>query len=443
MRSCTSFPPAAAPDRRFCRLASSEVALPKIAVVLKGWPRLSETFVAQELLGLERRGCDLGIVSLRHPTDKAVHDLHRSVRAPLRYLPEYLEDEPARVALGQRAATRLPGYARAFRTYLDDYRRDPTENRQRRFGQACVLAAELEPETELLYAHFLHTPASVARYAALMRGLPFAVSAHAKDIWTTPVWEKAEKLADARFCATCTQSGALHLQEIAPPGRVHLIHHGVDPARFPASDGRPPRDGSDPADPVRILSIARAVPKKGLFLLLEALARLPADLHWCLEHLGGGPLLPDLRAKAQALGLGARVGWRGAQPADAVRPAYRWADLFVLPVRVAEDGDKDGLPNVVVEAAASALAVVSTTAASVGELVTDGVSGRLVPPDDPAALAEAVETLLRHPDRRAALGRAARAKVVLAFDSERAIERIARLVDGALAKRNPSANTSR
>jgi glycosyltransferase involved in cell wall biosynthesis len=382
-------------------------------------------------------------VSLRHPTDLAVHDLHRAVRAPMRYLPEYLEDEPERVAEGRRSASRLPGYARAFGTWLDDHRRDPTENRVRRFGQACVLAAELEPETELLYAHFLHTPASVARYAALMHGLPFAISAHAKDIWTSPAWEKAEKLADARFCTTCTLKGAAHLQALAPPGRVHLVHHGVDPARFPPPASRPPRDGSDPANPVRILSIARAVPKKGLFLLLDALERLPAELHWRLDHLGGGPLLPELRQRAEALGLAGRITWHGAQPAEAVRPAYGTADLFVLPVRVAEDGDKDGLPNVVVEAAASALAVVSTSAASVDELVIDGQSGRLVLPDDPDALAAAMAPLLRDPATRRALGCAAHAKVVVAFDSERGIERIARLMDAALDRRNHSANTSR
>ncbi|WP_159716833.1 glycosyltransferase family 4 protein [Geminicoccus flavidas] len=412
--------------------------MPKIAVVLKGWPRLSETFIAQELLGLEQRGFELAIVSLRHPTDPAVHDLHEAVRAPVRYLPEYLEDEPARVAAAVRAATRLPGYPLALRRYLADYRRDSTENRVRRFGQACVLATEQAQDTALLYAHFLHTPASVARYAALMRDLPFAVSAHAKDIWTTPVWDKAEKLAEARFCATCTEAGARHLQALAPQGRVHLVHHGVDPCRFAPPAERLPRDGSDPGDPVRLLTIARAVPKKGLFLLLDALARLPTGLHWQLEHVGGGPLLSDLATRAHALGLAGRVNFAGPQPAARVREAYACADLFVLPVRVAEDGDRDGLPNVVVEAAACGLPVLSTHAASVAELVRDGVSGRLVPPDDPAALAAALAELLARPELRRAYGRAARSDVVVGFDSRRGIERIAGLLDATLGGGNSS-----
>ena len=388
--------------------------------------------MAQELLGLERRGFELAIVSLRHPTDPAVHDLHRAVRAPVRYLPEYLEDEPQRVASGQRLASRLPGYARAVRTYLDDYRRDATENRVRRFGQACVLAGEMGSDVALLYAHFLHTPTSVARYAAIMRGLPFAVFAHAKDIWTTPAWEKAEKLADAEFCATCTERGARHLEGLAPQGGVHLIHHGVDPVRFARPSIRSRRDGADPSQPVEILSIARAVPKKGLSILLAALAELPKELHWRFTHIGGGPLLDGLIAEAARLDLAGRIDWQGPQPADRVRAAYRAADLFVLPVRVADDGDRDGLPNVVVEAAACGLAIVSTNAASVGDLIEHGKSGLLIDPDDRAALIGAIADLARDPEHRNRLGDAAHLKVVMAFDADRGIERVAALLRAVL-----------
>jgi hypothetical protein len=130
-----------------------------VAVVVKGYPRLSETFIAQEILALERRGLELTIVSLRQPTDRAVHDLHRQIAAPALYLPEYLHQEPARVAASWRRVRRWPGYAAARRLWLRDLRRDPTRNRARRFGQALVLAAELPAEVGLLYAHYLHTPA--------------------------------------------------------------------------------------------------------------------------------------------------------------------------------------------------------------------------------------------------------------------------------------------
>ena len=166
----------------------------RVAVVLKGWPRLSETFIAQEIAGLEARGVALEIWSLRRPIDKVRHPVHERIEAKVVYLPEYLKDDPRRVLAGWLKARRLPGYAAARRKFLADLRRDPSANRLRRWGQALVLAAELPPSIERLYAHFLHTPASVTRYAATLRGLPWSVSAHAKDIWTTPDWEKREKL---------------------------------------------------------------------------------------------------------------------------------------------------------------------------------------------------------------------------------------------------------
>src|SRR5205085_2383804 len=137
-----------------------------------------------------------------------------------------------------------------------------------------VLAAELPPGIGRLHAHFLHTPASVTRYAATMLGIAWSASAHAKDIWTTPEWEKREKLADCAWLVTCTGVNEAHLSSLAPPGRVELVYHGIDAARFPASPpSRPQRDGSTEA--VEILCVARRVEKKGIDVLLEALARLP------------------------------------------------------------------------------------------------------------------------------------------------------------------------
>ena len=156
----------------------------RLAAIVKGWPRLSETFIAQELVGLEERGLDLELWSLRHPTDTRRHALAGSLKAKVNYLPEYLWREPLRVLSGWWRARRLPGYAAARAAFLADWQRDPTPNRGRRFGQACVLAAEMGPETAHLYAHFIHTPGSVARYAASMRGLGWSASAHAAPITT-------------------------------------------------------------------------------------------------------------------------------------------------------------------------------------------------------------------------------------------------------------------
>jgi glycosyltransferase involved in cell wall biosynthesis len=403
----------------------------EIGVVVKGWPRLSETFIAQELRALERRGLRLHIYSLRHPTDRKVHPLNRTVAAPVAYLPEYLWQEPLRVWRAWHTVRQRPGYARARDVWLRDLRRDATPNRIRRFGQALVLAAERDPAITHLYAHFLHTPASVTRYAALIAGLPWSVSAHAKDIWTTPGWEKREKLDEAAWAVTCTRAGAEHLDALSP-GKVALVYHRLDAARFPAlAASRPPRDGAAAGDPLVILSVGRAVAKKGYDDLLAALALLPPDLHWRFVHVGGGPLLPSLKQQASALGLADRIAWRGAQTEDAVRAAYRAADLFVLASRISGDGDRDGLPNVLLEALSQSCPVVATAVSAIPELVADGVTGALAPPGDHAALAGAIERMARDPALRARLAAAGEARVRRDFPLDRGIAHIAGLLQGS------------
>ena len=404
---------------------------PGVAFVLKGYPRLSETFVAQEIAALEERGLDIRIVSLRHPTDKARHPVHGQVQAPVLYLPEYLKDEKRRVLAGWRRARLLPGYAKARRVWLADLVRDPTPNRIRRFGQALVLAAELAPDIGHLHAHFLHTPATVARYTALMRGLPWSISAHAKDIWTTPEWEKRDKLAAAEWAVTCTAAGRDHLAALAPSAEtVRLVYHGLDLDRFPPPH-RPPSDadGSDPTRPVVLLSVGRAVAKKGYDDLLAALALLPAGLAWRFVHIGGGALATDLQRQAARLGLEGRIEWRGARPQPDVLAAYREADLFVLAAKIGRDGDRDGLPNVLMEAQSQRLACVATRLPGIAELIDDGKSGVLVPPGDPRALAAALAALIRDPTGRARLAAAGEARVRGDFGMQAGVAQLATLFD--------------
>jgi glycosyltransferase involved in cell wall biosynthesis len=410
-----------------------------LVVVVKGYPRVSETFVAHELAALERRGLTLRIVSLRRPYDGLTHPVHREIRAPVLYLPEYLVEAPWRVVRGHwRAWWRAPAaYGRGLRLWLRDLLRDPTPNRGRRFGQAGVLAAELAPGTRLLHAHFLHAPASVARYAAAMLDLPYSLSAHAKDVWTCPAWELREKLLGARFCVTCTDDNRRYLVETAPGARVTLVYHGLDRRLF----GPPPsfgsgRDGSDPADPVRLLAVGRFQPKKGFDVLLEALARLPD--HVVLTVVGYGPREGALREQAARLGVAGRIRWAGQLDQPAVRALYREADLFVLAPRIASDGDRDGLPNVVVEALSQGLPVVATAVAALGEIVEDGATGRLVPPDDPARLADAIEALVRDPAARRRLGAAALRRVAEGWDLEAGVERLVALLDPALSPQAPA-----
>jgi glycosyltransferase involved in cell wall biosynthesis len=400
----------------------------RVAFVLKGYPRLSETFIAQEIAALEQRGLDILIVSLRHPTDGRTHPVHGEIRAEVLYLPEYLYQEPFRVLRAWSKVRRWPSYAAARAVWLRDLARDATPNRVRRFGQALVLAAELPADVRHLHAHFLHTPASVTRYAAQLRGLRWTGSAHAKDIWTIPQWEKREKLASCDWLVTCTASNRDHLAALAPQGCVELVYHGLDLSRFPPppAAARTARDGSDANDPIRLLSVGRLVEKKGTDLLLEALSRLPPGLHWRLVHVGGGPLRRRLQRRALALGIADRIEWRGMLAQQELLAQYRAAELFVLASRIARSGDRDGLPNVLMEAQSQGLACVASDLPGIGELIEDGVSGALVAPESAAALTDTLAGLIADPARRAVLGAAGKARLTAKFALEPNIERLAR-----------------
>ena len=407
----------------------------KIVIVLKGYPRLSETFIAQELLGLERAGLEVKIVSLRHPTDGRGHPVHDEINAGVRYLPEYLHDEPGRVIRSLWHSLRLPGFLRALTAFLADYLRDFTRNRIRRFGQAAVLASEFPPGAEWLHAHFIHTPASVTAYASLMLGIPWSCSAHAKDIWTSPDWEIRAKLNSARWVVTCTRMGLEKLRKLATDkSKVHLSYHGLDLSRFDRFSGkRPPRDGGNRDDPVLLLSVGRAIPKKGYDLLLRALALLPNDLAWRFVHIGGGADIVALKKLAQSLGLVGRIDWQGAQAQEAVLQRYRSADLFMLACRVANDGDRDGLPNVLVEASSQGLACVSTNVSAIPELLIDGENALLVEPESPSALAEALTRAIRDPALRMRLGSAAEKRVRRDFDHHNSIAQLSEMFRSSAA----------
>jgi glycosyltransferase involved in cell wall biosynthesis len=415
------------------RLPGDVLRRPRLAVVLKGYPRLSETFIAQELRELERRGLAFDIWSLRKPTDSSAHAIHAEIAAPVTYLPEYLHQEPARVLAALLGSMARPGFWRALGAFLSDLANDASRNRVRRFGQACVLAAERPEPLGLIYAHFLHTPGSVARYAAMIRGTFWAFSAHARDIWTTPAWEKRQKIDDALFGVTCTRSGAEHLNMLGAERRVGLAYHGLDLARWPApAEARPLRRG-DKSDPVTILSVGRMVEKKGLDHLLLALADLPEALHWKLTHIGGGPLEAPLKAMADRLGVAQRCQWLGQQERGQVQAAMRKADLFALPSKIASDGDRDGLPNVLLEAASQMLPIVASRMPGTAEFIRHKKEGLLVRPGRVRALTQAIDRLARDPELRVALAASARLRLEEKFIMGRCVKDVERALREALS----------
>ncbi len=392
-----------------------------LAIVVKCWPRLSETFVAQELAALEASGHKFQIWSLRHPANEKKHPLHEQVSAQVYYLPEYLHEEVMRVLRCWLSCRRLRGYKAAWQVFFKDLRRDFTRNRIRRFGQACVMASELPDNIRGVYAHFLHTPASVARYAAIMRGMPWSFSAHAKDIWTSPDWELREKLDSnthgASFGVTCTAIGAKHLRSLSSSQEnIELVYHGLDLSRFPA-----PPQRTHHASRIKILSVGRLVEKKGYDRLIAALAKLPDTLDWEFIHIGGGELKSSLLQQATAANVDDRINWLGEREQPEVIQAMRDADIFILPSRIADNGDRDGLPNVLMEAASQKLPIIATAVSAIPEFLTDDVHA-LLAEDNAEALAGSLVTLASSPDKRAALSEAAYDRLVSDFGMQAGID---------------------
>lgn len=421
---------------------------PVLCVVLKGYPRLSETFIAQEIRELELSGFTVQIVSLRHPYDPATHPIHDEIEASVLYLPEYLHQEPVRVIKALLSCLTRRQFWRTAIRFVNDLRRDFTRNRLRRFGQGCVMATEASAGAKLFYSHFMHTPASVTQYASVLRSMPWSISAHAKDIWTIPDWEKREKLDSVEWLVTCTRSNFEHLSELlnsgdhsasanhqgtARPGHVNLVYHGIDLSRFPSP---PPRnqtaDGSSEELAVTLLSVGRTVTKKGYAYLLHALVNLPEHLHWRFVHIGGGELTEELNDLAVSLGIDQSINWLGGQPQSVVLEALQSADLFVLPSVIGDDGDRDGLPNVLMEAQSQKLACLSTNISGIPELIDHQLTGWLVDERDVDQLRAALIRLITDPTLRETLAARGYEKLHTQFSHTRCLDRLLELLNDSV-----------
>ena len=413
----------------------------RIGFVLKGYPRLSESFILREILMLEQLGLELHIFALRDPGEPTVHERVAQVRARVTYLPDRLLG-----AVGTVAGANAARLARAPQRYLTGLAealarsaRERDAAPLKRFLQAAVLVERGLPGTSVthLHAHFCNDPTTVAYFASRLSGIPYSFSAHAKDIYTQHPDQLAAKVAAARFVTTCTAANAAHLEIHANGGTPVLkCYHGVETDRYrPASRER----NSVP----HLLSVGRLVPKKGFPVLLDALARLSdRGLAFRCTIGGTGPLESTLREQVHRLRLDDRVEFRGAISEGALAVLYREVDLFALACEVESDGDRDGIPNVVVEAMASGLPVVSTDVSGLPECVDHGVTGLLVPERRPDVLADAIGLVLSDPEWARALGRAGRLKVEREFAAHRNVRPIAAALYEALADSTAAAEVS-
>jgi len=409
--------PHAASDPRLSSPSRGE----RLGYVLKAFPRISETFILNEILELEAQGFDLSIYTMTYPRDATRHRLTERVRSSITRLPEaWRLATPAGLGPQMWALWRFPGrYLSTLGRVL--MRRDP-ELLQHFLQAACLVRLAARDRIGHLHAGFVHAPGSVAWLAHEISGITFSLATHAKDLYHSPPSLLRPKLAAARRVFTCTRYNIKYLRTLrsGPADWISQVYHGTDLTRF-----RFDRCGL--ADPPLVLAVARLVEKKGLEYLVRACALLRdrGRVFRC-RIVGTGPLRDRLAALVRDLQLDAVVSLEGALDQEDVLRWYRQATVFALPCLITDDGDRDGIPNVLVEAAACGVPIVSTPVSGVPELVTDRETGLLVPPRDPAALAGALETLFDSPALRESLRLKARARVEAELDLRRNAREIGR-----------------
>lgn len=385
----------------------------KIAYILKMYPRFSETFIVNEILELERRGLDIRIYSLRKPDDGRFHAALARVKANVVYVPQYPEMEPQRIETAHQIVrdTYPDQYAAVYEYSLAKGHTYAIK----RFLQAGYVAGHLlQHPVDAMHAHFASSATRVANLVQRLIGLPYSFTAHAKDIFHEEVNHESlkNKIREARFVVTVSDFNQMYLQDIMEnePADIRRLYNGIDLTRF-----RPNPEISK--RPELIVSVGRLVEKKGFDVLIRACRHLENwEIPFQCEIIGKGNLNKPLQGLIAQLDLQDSVQLVGPRSQDEVLEAYQEASLFALPCVIGEDGNRDGLPTVLLEAMATALPVVSTSLTGVPEIIDHEQNGLLIPPNDDEALARALAELLTNQQQRLAFGNAARAKVEDEFD---------------------------
>jgi glycosyltransferase involved in cell wall biosynthesis len=262
-----------------------------------------------------------------------------------------------------------------------------------------------------------------------LAGIPFSFTAHARDLVQVPKPILRHRIREATAVVTCCSANLDYLNRVAsnhPHPPFHLVPHGVDLEVF-----QPSSNGTRLLDPPLILSAGRLVEKKGFLDLIQALYMISlGGQRFHCEIYGDGPLKEQLANLIQAYRLEDCVRLLGAYQQEQLAPALQRASLFVLTPRVSEDGDRDGIPNVIGEALACGVPVVSTCVAGIPELVEDHKNGLLYPPGEIEAIGEGVGILLNDEKTRQQMSISARQMVAERFDQRRGAEQLVQLFCG-------------
>ncbi|MEO8509640.1 MAG: glycosyltransferase [Chloroflexota bacterium] len=394
----------------------------RLTYLMGRYPVLTETFIDREILRLIDRGVDLRIISIRQP-DHNLSPRQHDLRKRVSYL--------LPVSFGSLVAAHATAMVTRPRTYFGTLgwlltRRHPRRTRLRtllHFGTGVYAAWKLRDRKGVhVHAHFADRAATVALVASRLIDARYSVTAHAREIYVAPVL-LPERISQAAFTATCTEYNRRHLATLVDAStaqRILRLYHGLDLSTFDGAPGR-----SEDRERPLLLSVAQLWERKGLEDLVRAcgLLRDRGAIFAC-DIVGEGPLHGRLEGLIRQLQLDGIVTLTGPLRHPAVISRLAAARAFVLPCVVAPDGDRDGIPNVILEAMASGLPVVSTPVSGIPEVVRDGETGFLVPEHDPPAVADALERLLADPELAGQLGEAGRAFVRREFDLHRNVDRL-------------------
>ena len=395
----------------------------RVVVLVKRFPRLSETFILNEFLELRRQGLDVSLAAVMHPGEP------KSQPEALALVPEvvYLQAGPLwrEVPAMARTVARHPwGALRAGFHVATRHSRPSTRN----LLHALVLVDRLAAGPPAhLHAHFLHATASIAYLTHLISGQGYSLTGHAKDIYTTLPENVLRRCRHARFVTTCTDANRRHLVDELGVRSVPVVlcRHGVELERFSAVRRAPA--------PGRILTVGRLVAKKGFDVLISACGELARrGVAFELHLVGGGPLRGELEALAASENVGGQVVFRGSMPQVELLGELAEAEVFALSPVVLDNGDRDGIPNVLLEAMAAGVPVVAAAVSGIPEVVVDGSTGRLVPEGRPDALADALQELFTEDGLRVRLAERARAFALEQCDLSQAVAPVRRLFEEAL-----------
>lgn len=361
------------------------------------YPVLSQTFVRDEVRALRERGVEVFVVSLDGPGgDLALPTRRARSRWTLRRAASLLLRRPRAVIALVRGPLSLGMRVRLL----------AVAEEARRRGVVAV------------HAHFAYRSADAAEVVGRALGTGHSVTAHARDLFV-PEGDVDRRMRAATCIVTVCEYNRRWIEDRHPGvARVVVIPASTDVRR--ESGERPQR-----LVPV-VVTVGRLVEKKGIDVVLEACALLCRP--WSLVVVGEGPEQPELIRRASELGISDRVRFAGACDHAATLEEIAGADVFCGAYRIAADGDRDSMPVVVKEAMAAGVPVVATDVVGVGEMVEDGRSGLLVPPDDPGAMAVALDRLLGDAALRRRMGERGRTVVEERFDLRHQVERLHREV---------------